>query len=334
MVNILFKILDFGDNIILNKTYVTTPKIIFIVIYYFIFFSFIFLRVIYAPKNKNKAFFIRIRNLISHGKYNVRKNKNIIFIIILILILFIFIINIIPKDLKIYFIDVGQGDSCLIVTPRNKTILIDGGGSENYDVGKNTLIPYLLDRGIKKLDYILISHFDTDHIGGILEVMEELKVNTVIISKQGEDSENYKKFIEIVNKKKIKVLVVKKKNRLKIENDIYFDILWPNSENLVYENILNNNSIVCKLEFKNFSCIFTGDIEKQAEQLILKEYENNLSVLNSTILKVAHHGSKTSSIEEFLKVINPKIALIGVGENNKFGHPNEEVINRLENMRM
>lgn len=163
--------------------------------------------------------------------------------------------------------------------------------------------------------------------------MEELKVEKVVISKQGKNTENYQKFKEIVKENKIKVVVVNQGDILKIEKDIYFDILWPNNSELISENILNNNSIVCKLCYKNFSMLFTGDIEKIAEKRILQEYRNYLEILNSDILKLSHHGSKTSSTQEFLNVIKPKIALIGVGDNNKFGHPNYEVIDRLENLR-
>ena len=166
--------------------------------------------------------------------------------------------------------------------------------------------------------------------GGIISVLEELKVSKVVISKQGENSENYKKFVQIVKDKKIKVMTVDKGDRLKIERNIYFDILWPKNDKLASENILNNNSIVCKLSYNKFSMIFTGDIEEIAEKHILQEYRHNLGIFSSQILKVAHHGSKTSSIKEFIDAVNPKIALIGVGENNKFGHPNEEVLTRLK----
>lgn len=165
--------------------------------------------------------------------------------------------------------------------------------------------------------------------GGILTVLEELKVSKVVISRQGENSENYKKFEQIVKDKKIKVMTVANGDRLKIERNLYFDILWPNNGNLISENALNNNSIVCKLIYNKYSMIFTGDIEEIAEKQMLKEYKNNLGIFSSQILKVAHHGSKTSSIKEYIDAVNPKIALIGVGENNKFGHPNEEVITRL-----
>ena len=175
-------------------------------------------------------------------------------------------------------------------------------------------------------------------LDGLLKVMDELKVKTVVISKQGEDSENYQKFKEIVKRKKIKVMIIGRNSnmdstRLQIEDDLYFEILWPNNSKVINENILNNNSIVCKLNYKNFSMLFTGDIEEIAEKQILQEYKNNVQLLKSTILKVAHHGSKTSSTQEFVEMVTPKIALIGVGKNNKFGHPNDGVIKRLENLR-
>ena len=191
-------------------------------------------------------------------------------------------------------------------------------------------MPYLLNRKILTIDYLIISHFDSDHIGGLLTVMKELKVRNVIICMQGEESDNLKKFNEIVKTKRIKTIIVEKGDRLTIENDLYIDVFWPNNSSFIRENVLNNNSIVCKLYYKKFSMLFTGDIEKLAEEQILQEYRNDSQILKSDILKIAHHGSKTSSTEEFLKVISPKIALIGVGKDNKFGHPNKEVIDRLQ----
>lgn len=117
--------------------------------------------------------------------------------------------------------------------------------------------------------------------------------------------------------------------RIRIEEDLYFDVLWPDSENLIFENNINNNSLVCKMVYRDISILFTGDVEEIAEKAILKEYKNT-NILNSTILKVAHHGSKSSSIQEFLNVVKPKIALIGVGKNNTFGHPNDEVLERIK----
>ena len=113
-----------------------------------------------------------------------------------------------------------------------------------------------------------------------------------------------------------------------LEKNLNIQILWPKTEQ-IQENVLNNNSIVAKLKYNNFSMLLTGDIEEIAEKQILQEYED-LHILRSTILKVGHHGSKTSSTVDFLEAVKPKIALIGVGENNTFGHPNSGVLERLE----
>ena len=160
--------------------------------------------------------------------------------------------------------------------------------------------------------------------------MEELKVGQVLVTKQIENSENYERFIEIVKEKKIKVRQVKNGDRVDIEENLFFDILWP-LEKQITENPLNNNSMIAKLQYLDFSMLFTGDIEKIAEQEILKNVTEE--ELKTDILKVAHHGSNTSSIEEFLNMAKPQIALIGVGKNNNFGHPTTEVLKRLENLR-
>ena len=163
--------------------------------------------------------------------------------------------------------------------------------------------------------------------------MRELKVKNVIIGKQFQASENYEEFISIVKEKKIKVHVAETGQRINIEKDLYFDVLWPDSKNIISENSINNNSLVCKLVSPNFSMLFTGDIEEIAEKAIVNKYKDT-NILQSTILKVAHHGSKSSSIEEFINAVKPQIALIGVGENNTFRHPNQGVIERLENIRL
>ena len=142
--------------------------------------------------------------------------------------------------------------------------------------------------------------------------MEELKVENVIIGKQFDKSENYEKFKNIVKKEKIKVNIVEAEKRIKIEEKINIDILWPNSRNKINQNILNNNSLVFKFSYNKFSILFTGDIEEIAEKEILKNYKDNTKKLKSTVIKIAHHGSKTSSTQEFLSIVNPQIALIGV----------------------
>lgn len=166
--------------------------------------------------------------------------------------------------------------------------------------------------------------------GGLLYIMQEIKVNNIIIGKQYKSSENYEKFIKIVKEKKINVKIVEGGEKVSIEDNLYFDIIWPFSDNMISDNSINNNSLVCKLNYKNYSMLFTGDIEAIAEKTILKKYSKNLNILKSDILKVAHHGSKTSSITEFIEKIKPKYAIIGVGEDNKFGHPSDSTIQNLE----
>lgn len=312
LLSVLAQIAHFCAELPLSKVYFPTPKKYIIIIYY------IFL-----------IYFILVKNKIITGK---KIGKKVFIIFIIIVIILNLILNFIPKTFTISFIDVGQGDSMLISTPKGNNIIVDGGGSRDetsFNIGKQTLIPYLLNKGITKLDYVIISHFDSDHVGGILSVLEELKAEKVIICEQ-EENENYKRFKEIVKNKNIKVYVVKKGDNLKIEENIWLNILWPKDER-IKENAINNNSIVAKLNYKSFSILLTGDIEKIAENEILKEYENS-NILNANILKVAHHGSKSSSINKFLEKVKPQIALIGVGEKNTFGHPNTGVINRLQNL--
>ena len=310
--NFLLEILIYTSEIVsklpLSDMVIITPYLISIIIYYILIFFYK-----YIPYKK------------------IIKNSKEILIIIFIVILIFSVHNIIPKDLKIHFIDVGQGDSTLIITPSNKKILIDGGGSESkdgYDVGENILLPYLLDRRINYIDYIIISHADSDHIAGLFPVLEKIKVKNVILSKQGENSENIEILKNILKNKKINVQIVKAGDKIAVGKDICIDILWPQEEQ-IKENILNNNSIVLKLIYKKFSCLFTGDIEQIAEEKILSMYKNTTK-LKSSILKIPHHGSKTSTSENFLREVKPKISLIGVKKDNKFGHPNKIIIKRLK----
>ena len=308
LLNSLLKILIFIAHICsmlpFSKIYVVTPNLFLIIIFYILIY------------------------LLSRKKYS----KKILIIVILLVIIFNFIFPIFTSkrsNLEINFIDVGQGDSTLIRV-NNKNILIDGGGSsygETFDVGEMTLFPYLLDRGIKKLDYVIISHFDSDHCQGLNFIMENMKVENAIISNLGQESNEYDTFINLAKKQRTNLIFVKMGDVIKIGNAT-INILFPEN-NLITDNEKNNNAIVFKFIWKDFSMLFTGDIEEKAESRILNIYSNNLSTLQATILKVAHHGSKTSTTKKFIEAVKPKIALIGVGEDNNFGHPNNGVIERL-----
>ena len=319
LIELTINIVGFFSNIGISKIYCIIPNIKEIITYYVMSLY---------------LYYMLRRDYIYKIKHFFRKYKKIIVIILLLSIGTSYIYKNIQKDLYINFIDVGQGDSTLITTQFNKKILIDGGGSEfgsTFDVGEKTLLPYLLKKKIHKLDYVVISHFDSDHVGGILTILEELNVKQVLIPKQVEYSENYNKFLDIIKKRNIKVKIVGEGNTINIDKNTYLDILWP-EEKQIKDNVLNNNSLIVRLCYKNFKMLFTGDIEEIAEQRLLQKYENT-EKLTADILKVAHHGSKSSSIAEFLEKVNPRIALIGVGKNNKFGHPNAGVLDRLNMLR-
>ena len=322
---ILLKIAEISSIIPGASIYIKTPSLIMCVMYYLVIFILFNLKPIRQFIRKKAIF----RFLIIKAKKHKLK---ILVTIITVIILLNSIIYVTDKNLKIYFVDVGQGDCTLIQTHEKKNILIDGGGSEfgSFDVGESILLPYLLNRGINKIDYMMISHFDSDHIGGLFYIMKNLKVDNIIISRQGKNSENFKKFIQIMSKKQINLIIVKRGDYVKIDDTSYFEILFP-EEKQISDNVLNNNSIVAKFVSSNVTMLFTGDIEEIAEKRLCELYRNT-NKLQADIIKVAHHGSKTSSTLSFLELVNPQIALIGVGADNNFGHPNEGVLERIKKL--
>ena len=303
LVSLFSKIADICSKLPLSLIYVKTPSLIQIFLIYFIVFLF---------------YLILIERL---NLFRIKQR-----IISFLIIIFILNYRIPNNNLIIHFIDVGQGDSCLILH-KGYVIMIDGGGSSDskYDIGENTLLPYLLDRKITKIDYLIVSHFDSDHAQGFIYVLKHLKIKNAILPVQAINSNLYQNFISICQAKKINVIYLKRGDFFNI-GDLKFETLHP-SKNFISENPMNNNSLVLRLDYSSISLLFTGDIEAIAEQDLVLKCKSKLDV---DILKVGHHGSNTSTTEGFLKAVSPKIALIGVGLDNKFGHPGDEVIKRLE----
>lgn len=164
-------------------------------------------------------------------------------------------------------------------------------------------------------------------VGGLFYIVENFKVNNIVIGKQAEKYTNLVSFLKLQQKKNIKLKVLENGDILNFDKEIKIEVLFPNIHYEISENKINNNSLVFKMYYKDLSILFTGDIEEATEKVLVNLYGEKLK---TDILKVGHHGSKTSSTEEFINLIKPKIALIGVGKNNNFGHPNEEIIERLE----
>lgn len=315
LINIILTIAHILSEIKLNQIIILTPKLYKILIYYCL------LAIVAYLFNSKRICFVR----------TIKKNIVRTIFIFLIIIIFLFGNINLPfrNDFEIHFLDVGQGDSCLIRTTRNKVILIDGGKGINdeYNYGKNVLGPYLLDHKITKIDYMIVSHFDSDHCGGLFYIAENFNVENIVIGKQYSEYTNLISFLEIQKSKKINLIVAKTGDLLTFDKHTRAEILFPDTNNKISENEINNNSLVLKMYYKDISILFTGDIEEKAENVLVTLYGTKLK---SDILKVGHHGSKTSSTHEFIELVKPKIALIGVGKDNNFGHPNQEVINRLE----
>lgn len=315
LINIILTIAHILSEIKLNQIIILTPKLYKILIYYCL------LAIVAYLFNSKRICFVR----------TIKKNIVRTIFIFLIIIIFLFGNINLPfrNDFEIHFLDVGQGDSCLIRTTRNKVILIDGGKGINdeYNYGKNVLGPYLLDHKITKIDYMIVSHFDSDHCGGLFYIAENFNVENIVIGKQYSEYTNLISFLEIQKSKKINLIVAKAGDLLTFDKHTRAEILFPDTNNKISENEINNNSLVLKMYYKDISILFTGDIEEKAENVLVTLYGTKLK---SDILKVGHHGSKTSSTHEFIELVKPKIALIGVGKDNNFGHPNQEVINRLE----
>jgi len=264
------------------------------------------------------------------AKYDLLKKKRRFWLIVSFSFILIFINVLFPSSLlAVHFINVGQGDCILVQTPQKKNILIDGGGTpySDYDIGKNIVIPYLRREGISQIDIMFLTHPDTDHLEGLLPVLKEMKVNLVVDSGVQYQDKMYLDFLSLIQEdENISYFQTRAGDVIRIGSDIEISIINPSIvSNCVLENDFNNNSIVLKLQYKNTDFLFTGDIEEPAEINILSR--NNL--LKSDILKVAHHGSDSSTGDLFLEKIKPEVAIISVGANN-FGHPNPDVIKKLE----
>ncbi len=249
-----------------------------------------------------------------------KKKKSLIIIFIFILSIHYFISYFDSKTF-IEMIDVNQGDSTLVKI-NNKTILIDTGGEQNtfndyHTIFYNKLSPKLKELGIHKLNYLIISHGDYDHMGEAINLVNNFKVDKVIFN-CGPYNDLEKKLIKALDKKKIKYYSCIKE--LNIDNKkLYF------LQTKEYDNE-NDNSNVIYTELNGFKFMFMGDASISTEHEILNKY--NLSDID--VLKVGHHGSKTSSGKDFINEINPKYSVISVGKNNRYGHPNKEVLSNLE----
>jgi competence protein ComEC len=225
-------------------------------------------------------------------------------------------------DMKIAFISVGQGDSALVEFPYGIRMLIDGGGSYDpeYDIGKMVVAPYLRFRGIKKIDYMVLSHPQADHAGGLGYIIKNFDVREFWWNGSGKLG-----YLERILRSRS--VEIKEKNGLSEPmeiNGVKVEFLHPRDTRLD----INNSSLVIRLTYRDVNVVFPGDIEEEGEgELLMGGID-----IKASILKVPHHGSRTSSTEEFIKAVKPGIAIISIGFNNPFGFPHKEIIDRYRDI--
>ena len=225
-------------------------------------------------------------------------------------------------DLTVTFIDVGQGDSALVETADGTRLLIDGG---EYDAYHEELAPFLAEKNITSIDYALISHYHTDHMGGISELLETGAVDTLLIPKYDDANQNRERIVKKANKHNIEINEICAGDILNLgDPNLKISVLHPLEGGFSKEEE-NNNSLVLMLDYAGEKFLFTGDLEDDAESVLLKNYD-----LEADVLKVGHHGSSSSTSIRFLQAVDPTYAVIEAGEDNRYGHPHYEVLNALE----
>ena len=228
--------------------------------------------------------------------------------------------------LIITVLDVGQGDSILIELPSGKKMLVDGG---EVGMGKKVIIPFLRRKGIRKLDMVVLTHPHSDHVGGLPAVLEKIKVDAVLEPGFDYNSVCYRRFLGLIKKNEIKYRLARAGQVMNLGGAVRAQVLHPSLPFLADTNSdCNNVSVVFKMQYGNFSMLFTGDNEEKGEERILEYF--SASSLASTILKVGHHGSATSTSDPFLGAVSPAAAIIPCGRRNKFKHPHKTTLDKLE----
>ena len=252
--------------------------------------------------------------------------------------------------LTVHFLDVGQGDSAVIVFPGGSTMLIDGGGEfrfirwraggdqkaqesrdargsgsdYGFSVGEAVVSRFLWSLGLNRVDYLVATHSDVDHLGGLRRVVNNLTVEQAIIAASTADDFEFAEFTEALRRRAIPIGSVSAGKAYEIEG-VKLELLWPPAKTGKSSSD-NNNSIVLRLTYGERSVLFTGDIEAEAEQQIVK---SGFSV-RADVLKVPHHGSRTSSTEGFIDSVRPSHAVIPAGARSRFGHPHSIVLERYK----
>lgn len=283
-----------------SSIWVTTPTIFEIIIFYLLVISAASIKKIRIAKYAATLLIIALISDYAYWHYHLNYNKN----------------------LKVTFLSIGQGDSSLIEFPKGKRMLIDGGGfrEDDFDTGERIIAPFLWKNKIKNIDYIVMSHPQSDHFKGLKFIAENFNVQEFWWNGDNAESEEYKNLIKTIENKNIKKRIIDTSvidiNGVKLE-----------SLNQLKSAIDKNNaSVVIRISYGNTKFLFTGDIEKQGETALIKDGKD----IKADVLKVPHHGSRTSSTDDFIKSVSPKIAVMSVGYANQFHFPHKDIVGRYE----
>ncbi|MCR4675593.1 MAG: ComEC/Rec2 family competence protein [Lachnospiraceae bacterium] len=231
---------------------------------------------------------------------------------------------------------VGQGDGIFISSEEGVNFFIDGGSTSEKELGTYVLEPFLLYHGVKRVDYWFLSHMDSDHISGCLELLEgKFPISTVVVTdtlkeEEGDSYEHYQRLVELCNENNTEILYVKRGDIVATDS-LQFLCLGPESPSSF--SGANENSMILELSYGEFNALFTGDMGSEQEQWLLEQLDQSRIGINPSeieVLKLAHHGAKSSNSMEWLERISPMLSIISAGENNPYGHPHKETIDRLK----
>jgi beta-lactamase superfamily II metal-dependent hydrolase len=229
------------------------------------------------------------------------------------------------QNLTIAFIDVGQGDSILVILPNTKTLLIDGGERESS--GK--VLATLQEHGLNHIDVVVTTHPHADHIGGLIDVIKNVDVGQVLDSGQVHTTQTFEDFLDAIDTKQIPLKSVREGESINFDPTVKIGVLNPPAtlpDGVDNQAEFNDNSVVLKLTYGEFSALLTGDMQETNEARLVSK---NVTALDAEVLKVGHHGSRTSSSSSFLNAVTPEIAIISLGAGNSYGHPHQEALDRL-----
>lgn len=235
--------------------------------------------------------------------------------------------------LRVDFLDVGQGDAALVTLPDGRTLLVDGGGAtdlhgrntDRRSIGEAVVSEYLWWRGLDTIDYVLPTHADADHIDGLNDVLRNFTVNAALVARSPANDAEYAKFAHTLAATNTHVATIQAGDVMRF-GDVQIEVLWPPAATYANEPSRNNDSIVLRLEFANHSILLTGDIEKSSERALVAAGKG----LKADVVKVPHHGSRSSSTLPFITATAAKCAIVSVGQNSMFGHPHTDVIERWQ----